>query len=49
MMLVSFDRFQGGAMFEQDDGVVESWYKRVVPILAHACTGCEVPVAKVAG
>ena len=49
MVLVSVDRFHGRAMFGHDDGVVESRCKRVVPILIHACTGCEVPEVKVVG
>ena len=51
MVLVSVGSFHGGAMFMfgQDDGVVESRCKRVVPILTHAHAGCDILEAEVAG
>ena len=48
MAFVSVDRFHRGTMFGQDEGVVESWCKRVVPILSHARSGGDILEAKVA-
>ena len=49
MVLVSVDRVHGGAMFGQDDRVVESRCKGVVPILTHARAGRDILEAKVPG
>ena len=49
MALVFVDRFHWGSMFRQDEGVVESRCKGIVPILTHARAGCKVLEAKIAG
>jgi len=49
MALVSVGRFHWGSMFRQDEGVVESRCKRIVLVLTHPWSGCEILEVKVTG